>query len=191
MSQDHNPYAAPLAELVDVTDPNSDAEAIRREHIKHESAVRSVSLLYFIAGGLMALAALLEFAGVLFAPPGGGSAVGPFELAIAALIAVGFAPSCIVLGIGLRCLSQWVRTPVGLISAVGLLAFPPGTLINSYILYIVFCKKGKVIFSDDYREVIRQTPYIKYQTSRLLIILFILAPLLLLIGFGLLIVAVG
>ncbi len=182
MNQDHNPYAAPLAELVDVADPNSDAEAIRREHINHEASVRFISLLYFLPGSLFAVGTLLALAtatSVLFR--GDQGMPGPSELTLmllASVIAAGLATLFIAIGIGLRRLSQWVRIPVGMLSGVGLLGVPIGTLINGLILYLLFCKKGNMVFSDEYKEIIRQTPHIKPQTSWVVMALLILVLLL-------------
>lgn len=85
-------------------------------------------------------------------------------------------------GYGLRRLRKWARIPTGILSGLGLLAFPIGTLINAYILYLLFCQKGKMVFSDEYRAVIEQTPHIKYRTS--IIVWIVLGLLLLLIAFA-------
>ncbi len=58
--------------------------------------------------------------------------------------------------------------PLLVFSLLGLVGFPIGTLINAYILYIVFSAKGKLIFSDEYRKVIQLTPHIKYKTPILI-----------------------
>ncbi len=81
-----------------------------------------------------------------------------------------------IVGVGLRRLRGWTKIPVGVLSGLGLLSFPIGTLINGYILYLVFSEKGSRVFSPEYQEIIRQTPHIKYQTS---IIVKILAGILL------------
>ena len=87
-------------------------------------------------------------------------------------------------GYGLRRLKRWSRVPSGILSGLGLLAIPIGTLINAYILYLIFSKKGKMVFSDEYHDIIKQTPHIKYRTS--IVIWVVLGVLLALMGFGLL-----
>ncbi|HEX4131938.1 MAG TPA: hypothetical protein VHZ24_18035 [Pirellulales bacterium] len=64
----------------------------------------------------------------------------------------------------LRKLDRRGRIPVGILSGFGLINFPVGTLVNAYILYLVFSAKGKQVLSDEYKEVIRLTPHIKYTT---------------------------
>ncbi len=87
-----------------------------------------------------------------------------------------------VTAFGLRGLQRWARIPTGLFSALGLLGFPLGTFINGYILYLVFSAKGSMVFSEDYSEIIAQTPHIKYRTS--IIVKIFLFLLLAVITFG-------
>ena len=81
------------------------------------------------------------------------------------------------------------RVPTGILSGIGLLGFPLGTIINGYILYLVFSQKGTTVFSDEYHAVIAQTPHIKYRTS---IVVWILVGLvLLLIAIGIVAAVIG
>src|SRR4030095_8127226 len=92
-------------------------------------------------------------------------------------------------GTGLRRLRRWARIPTGILSGIGLLGFPIGTIINGYILYLIFSQKGKVVFSDEYRAVIEQTPHIKYRTS--IVVWIVLGLLLLLIAAGIIAAVIG
>ena len=56
MSTDLNPYAPPQAAVDYVAEATSEAESIRREHIKHEASIRSIGVLYYLSGGVMAIA---------------------------------------------------------------------------------------------------------------------------------------
>jgi hypothetical protein len=60
------------------------------------------------------------------------------ELDVLALAFTGFylvlGLAAILVGSGLRQLRRWTVIPVGLLSGIGLLGFPIGTLINGYIL---------------------------------------------------------
>jgi len=150
---------------------NSSAEQIRNDHLKHEASIKSVGVLYFLAAAFLILAGVLG----LTANQGAGVGLGLFCLAIGA--------AQIWVGIGLRGLKPWARIPTGILSGVGLLGFPLGTIINGYILYLIFSQKGKTVFSDDYQRVIEQTPHIKYKTS--IVVWIFLGLLLVLMGLGL------
>jgi hypothetical protein len=136
------------------------AEQIRKDHIKHEASVKSVGFLYFLA------AAFLILAGV------GGLISGEGPNMVVGLVFAG-------LGI----------LPTAVLSGIGLIGFPLGTIINGYILYLVLCQKGRTVFSDEYKRVIEQTPHIKYKTS--IIVWIFLGLLLLLIGLAFLGLAFG
>ena len=145
-------------------------EDIRKEHIKHEASVTSIGILYFLGGAGLTLMGIFG----MFA--GGAEAI----LGSAVLLVLGIGQFWV--GTGLRRLKKWARVPTGILSGLGLLAFPIGTLINAYVLYLIFCQKGKMVFSDEYRAVIEQTPHIKYRTS--IIVWIVLGLLLLLIAIG-------
>lgn len=142
------------------------AEQIRNDHIKHEASVKSVGFLYFLAAAFLILAG----AGGLITRDGPSIIVG--------LVFVGLGILQIWVGSGLRQLKSWARIPTAVLSGIGLLGFPLGTLINGYILYLVLCQKGRTVFSDEYKRVIEQTPHIKYKTS---IVVWIFLGLLLLL----------
>jgi len=146
----------------------SSAEQIRTEHIKHEASVKSIGGLYFLGGTIIlltgAIAALYTrvlmgvMSGLLFVLIGG---------------------SLIVTAVGLHKLKRWARIPTGILSGIGLLGFPLGTIINGYILYLVFCRKGAMVFSDEYKIIIAETPDVKYRTSLIVWIVLIVFVLLL------------
>ncbi len=153
---------------------SSDAEDIRNEHIKHEASVKSVGVLYFIGAFLMVL-----LGGMILMAPSGPTGV---ETVLAGVIIICAAALHFALGMALRRLKRWAQIVAGIFSGVGLLGFPLGTIINGFILYLLFSKKGKVVFSPEYQEVIAQTPHIKYRTS--IIVWIALGILLLLVLFG-------
>jgi hypothetical protein len=150
---------------------SNSAELIRKEHIKHEASVKSVGLLYFLAAALMLLV------GIFSAVSGQGEGI------LIGLILLVLGAAQVWVGIGLRGLKAWARIPTAILSGLGLLGFPIGTLINGYILYLVLSAKGKTVFSDEYQRVIEQTPHIKYRTS--IVVWILLGLLLLLVGAGL------
>ena len=157
--------------LEGVTNAN-DAEHIRNEHIKHEASVKSVGLLYLMGAAFMILIGLGNIAS-------GFSTVSRSpEGPILGVVLFAFAALQIAIGLGLRRLKPWTRVAAGIFSGLGLLAVPLGTLINAYILYLLFSKKGKLVFSEAYQQVIAQTPQIKYRTSIVLWVVLILILLL-------------
>jgi hypothetical protein len=144
--------------------PAGNAEALRTAHLSHEASVKSVGILYYLGGAAL----FCMGASILITGAAGKSDV-PSMLTAAFFLL--FAVAQIWTGTGLRRLEPWARLPTGILSGLGLLGFPLGTLINGYILYLVFSKKGAVVFSPEYRAAVAQTPHIKYQTSFLVWVL--------------------
>jgi hypothetical protein len=156
-----NPYASPTADVSPYQDvaPGSlgEAERVRRYYLTHEASVQSIGSLYYLSAvmlSVMLLAMIFGKAGGLFDPQ-------------TLVICVGMIGLSVVFGRGLRTLRPWVRIPVGIFAGIGLLGFPLGTLISAYILYLLFSRKGAMVFSPGYQEIIRQTPHIRYRTSKL------------------------
>lgn len=138
----------------------SQAEAIRNEHLKHEASVQSVGILYYLGGIFLTLMGVAGMFGAFASGTSGGTigfVVGLFFLVLAVCQ--------FIVGRGLRKLRPWARTPTAILSGFGLLGFPVGTLINAYILYLVLSAKGRMVLSEEYNQVVAQTPHIKYKTS--------------------------
>ncbi len=180
-----NPYVAPPidADLALATSPFgldlSQDEQIRREHLSHEASIRSVGLLYYLGAGLcvtglLSAAAFTALPLLLLGMEQASSPntvvviTGAFDVVVL-LFLLGiyglFAALFFFTGRGLRRLQPWSRIASGIISTLGLLAIPLGTLINAYILYLLLSRKATVIFSPEYSEIIARTPHIKYKTS--------------------------
>jgi hypothetical protein len=160
MSVTPNPYAPPSAHVEDIRSAGAMEEEVRREHIKHEASIRSVGVLYLVGGALGAVSGFGLLAASSVAPGQEtgmiiGLALG--YLAIAAL--------SIIVGLGIRRFRPWARMTSIVLSAIGLLGFPIGTLINCYILYLMLAAKGRRIFAADYPDIVAATPHIKYKTS--------------------------
>ena len=149
-----DPYAAPTAR---VEDPySSDAEAVRREHINHETSLRSVGYLYWLGALMVLVMGVMMFSQA-------GSVRDPAFMAGMGTFFIIMALVSVVIGWGYRALMPWVRWVGGFFSVIGLLQIPFGTLINGYILYLMFSAKGARIFSPDYASIVAQTPHVKYQ----------------------------
>ena len=172
MSDAVNPYAAPAARVEDVA-AHPEAEAIRRAHISHEASIKAVGMLFYLGGILVTLAALVSLPAVT----SGASS------ALIALLLIALGVAQLFAGWGVRALRVWARNVGCALSAIGLLGFPIGTLINGYILYLFLSKKGRTIFAPAYQDVIAATSHVRYRTSVLVWIFLALLVGLLLFGF--------
>lgn len=177
-----NPYQAPEATLEPPV--SSGDEEIRRELLKHEAAVRSIGVLYYLSG--FALLAVGSIALV-------GTLADGVEGMMLSILFAGFA---LVLGgcylavaHGVRRLEKWVKAPILFISGLSLISFPIGTLLHGYILYLVFCESGNRVLSADYQRIRTGTPHINPKMSPLVILFVTL--MLGLIGMTVLAVVLG
>jgi hypothetical protein len=175
MSEAANPYAAPTAR-VDDAGVDSEAEKIRREHLNHEASIKAVGALYYLSGLMLTLAAF----GTAISARDASLGAGALLLVLAALM---FAA-----GWGVRSFRRWGRVVGCVLSGIGLLGFPIGTLINAYILYLFLSKKGRTVFSPEYQDVIAATPHVKYRTSIIVWILLALVGALVVVGIGVMVI---
>ena len=156
-------YRPPAANLEFADRAAPDAVAIREAHIGHERQLKSVGLLFGLGAVVMALALLAivlpgdagvpgnerQMAGVV----GSGVLIGLF-IALAGALAYGY-----------RTLQPWVKYAGTPVSMLGLLALPVGTLIHGYILYLLWCEKGRRVLAPDYAAIIRATPQVRYKRT--------------------------
>jgi hypothetical protein len=150
----------------------NEAEKVRQEHISHEASIKSVGFLYLLSSAIMVVSSVGLIAASTTVKSGEFLGTGVGFLVLAALL--------ITVGIGLRKLKRWARIPAIIISVLGLFAIGFGTLINGYILYLLACKKGVMVFSEEYQHIIAETPHIKYRTS--IIVWILLAFVILALG---------
>lgn len=138
--------------------PATGAEELRQAHIKHEASVKSIGLLYFLGSVTLGFVGVLMFSDVLSGKSRPGQEFwGVFFFALAVLQ--------FVAAVGLRQLRPWSRVIAGIVSGIGLLGFPLGTVFNAYILYLLFSRKGAMLFTPEYRAAIAVTPHVRYRTS--------------------------
>ncbi|MGL6290675.1 MAG: hypothetical protein ACRC2H_08330 [Silanimonas sp.] len=156
-------YRPPAANLEFADRAAPDAVAIREAHIGHERQLKSVGLLFGLGAALMLLALLVtllpgddgvpgnarQMAGVV----GGGLLIALFAAAAGAL------------AFGYRTLAPWVKFVGTPISILGLLAIPVGTLLHGWILYLIWCEKGRRVLANDYAAIIRATPQVRYKRT--------------------------
>lgn len=156
---DNNLFAAPeTMSWPGDADPRP-AAAIRRAYLDHEASLRSIGFLYLIGCGLSI--GIGSFVGLMAL----GEEYLSGSMLVNSIIIIGLGFMQGMIGSGLRRLKRWTIIPVTLLAVIGLLAIPVGTIINGYILYLIFSSKGAMVFSDEYKEIIRQTPDIRYRTS--------------------------
>ena len=179
-NQEYNPFAVPTSGFeYPATGDLGDAERIRKELISHEASIKSIGVLYLLGATLGTLAGIFVVVAAVWAMAQDGQQDAAMGLFVGVFI-VGLFVGQGIVGIGLRQLRPWTRIPVGILSGIGLLGVPVGTLINGYILYLMFSEKGSRVFAPEYQEIIRQTPHIKHQTS--IIVKIFLVLLLVLLG---------
>lgn len=179
-----NPYAPPKAQVEDVVPVSDEAEAIRLEHIQREASIRSIGILYYLGGGLL----FLGVVAFLFGFSGQRLNSSSFPVALFEVIFLAIGVGSIAIGRGLRSFRPWARIVAIVLAILGLIRPPVGTLINVYILYLLFSEKGRRIFASDYPDIVAATPAIKAKTSiltwvllgiLLLLILAVTVPLIL------------
>jgi hypothetical protein len=181
MESSENPYASPTADLTAPAsnDPAlTEAEMIRRKYISHEASLQSIGFIFWLGCFAMVIGTL-RLIGAVSSFRGGFRV----EFAIGLLYPV-FAVVFGWLGRGFRKLNPRVRIPGGIFCGLGLFALPLGTLINAYFLYLIFSPKSTVVFSPEYKEIIRQTPHVKCRTSLAMWIVLILLLSFIAIGIG-------
>ena len=142
--------------------PAAEAEAVRNTYLKHEASLKSVGVLYLIGSFLLVAVGTASLFGLI--PADRKNPDASYQWLVGRIfIVVGCLPFQV--GRWLRALNPKARTPATALSILGLFGFPVGTLINVYILYLLRSKKGAMVFSDHYHEIVAATPHIKYKTS--------------------------
>ncbi|MFN7625876.1 MAG: hypothetical protein ACK5PZ_03525 [Pirellula sp.] len=175
-----NPYAPASAttggyvqgQIFDI----SDAEMIRKQHLSHEASIQGMGSLYLLGGvlgslgglvyGGMGIAAMSGVAGAI--PDGDGpgptpAVMGGMFVGIGVFVlAVSMAQ--LYAGWTMRKLDPKGKILAIIVTAIGLLGFPCGTLISAYTLYLLLSPKGEFIYSPQYKEIRAATPHIKYRS---------------------------
>lgn len=161
---DENPFRAPesLGGEYDTHD-DPEAVAIRNQHLSHEASVKSMGFLYILSGILLTVFSVAGIAGSFFETNASPAEYGQFVVLVGVVGIIALYQ--LYVGVKLRQLHRAGRLGGGILSTIGLIGFPIGTIINGYFLYLLFSKKGEMVFSDRYQDVIAQTPEIQYRTS--------------------------
>ena len=163
-SEDINPYRSPVVENSVAIPPITDAELTRRLHLNHESSVKAIGGLFLLAAISMLLVAVVSTIRVWASGApivmllGGATLLSPFLVVLFG-----------VTGVGVRLLRPWGRVLCAGICTgsilIGLISPGLRLLVPAYVLYLLFCKKGRMVFSAEYQQIIRDTPHVKPRTS--------------------------
>ncbi|MES2594632.1 MAG: hypothetical protein V4662_04825 [Verrucomicrobiota bacterium] len=162
-----NPYAPPqVAELSSGRAGMSEAEAIRRDHLQIEATIKTAGTLHYIGMVLFGGLGLVMFAE--------GGALGLAFLLVGSTMGI--------VGYDLRHLNAGARWPALIISSIGLLIFPVGTIINGVILANLMNAKARTVFTSDYKVIIAATPHVDHGLSRLAILTLVLVGLIVIVA---------
>lgn len=167
-----NPYAASSIEATSEVVSMDNPEAVRRAYLTHEASVKSIGTLFILGSVLVVIGSTVSIASALAV-----QMPDAFEVLLGMSFVLLFGIASGVTGFALQRLHSWSRWGGTAFSAFGLLNIPIGTVISAYFLYLLLSKKGAMVFSEEYKHVIAQTPHIKHKTSMVvwfLIILFLL-----------------
>lgn len=169
-----NPYQAPEAFSIPGLPAGyiqqESALTIRQAHIKHEASVKSIGTLYYIGTVLLGLGLLVQIAQAVGFVINSSSDVSAMASGlgktVVMIVILGLLAAIQgVCGYGIRNLKSWGRIMGIVLGAIGLIGFPVGTIISAYILYLLISRKGGMVFSAEYKEIIAATPEVKYKTS--------------------------
>jgi hypothetical protein len=181
-----NPYATPQTTVAGESPLLNDPETIRRQYLTHEASVKSVGTLYLLGAIILVFWTLFNVHALV---------TGSEYAKESAWSLVAFLSVVTVLqfwtGMGLRKLRKPARAVGAIFSAIGLIGIPIGTIISAYILYLLMSKKGNMVFSPEYQQIIEQTPHVKYKGSKVFRIVLIVFGIVILAIAGLVIFSVA
>lgn len=166
---DPNPYAVETTAYL-APQELTDAESIRKRYLAHEASVKSIGALYILGGGFSLLLSMFYIVGGISwlassASSQNNQTAMASVMVVLGLVFLAMGSLQLWLGIGVRKLKPYARIGAAILSGIGLIGFPIGTLVSAYFLYLLLSEKGVYVFSDTYKQVIVQTPHMKYRTS--------------------------
>jgi hypothetical protein len=201
-----NPYAPPRTPIgaFEPIDPGdlAQAEEIRQTYLPHEASIRSLGAIHYVASFLFVIATLSILSILAVRTPPQDEAILALGIGMGVCFLLGALN--LALGSGLQGLRPWARWTetilvalatgylvlVALALAFAFDAWDAGriaggvaclllAMIPGYAVYLLRSSKGSMVFSREYREIIEQTPHIRYRTGRTLLIVLVVIVLLL------------
>lgn len=165
------------ASVLTITD--TDMEKIRRQHIVHETAIKFIGVLFLLFGVLYIPLFLLFLLGMMMMHHSGWD--NPYNVVLFVSVFI-ILPLPFWAGYTMFQLKPGAKIPVILLGVLLSLFFPAfeiymipvALFIGLYIVYMLLCKKGRYILSEDYTAIIEQTPHIE-QDKTLIIASAVLA----------------
>jgi hypothetical protein len=138
------------------------AEATRLAYLSHEQNVRSIGTYFYFSGGmLLVLAAFLLLCGLIATLGGKGNSSVPLVIVtVECLVFVVMGGFLLWTAGKFKRLDPRGVIPGTILAVLGLLSIPIGTIINAFILYLIYSEKGRFVFSEPYRSVVDATPQI-------------------------------
>ncbi len=133
---------------------DSPAEKLRKEHIGRESTIITLGYIFVYSG--FALAGTTALGKAVFKLD--SLPIGP---ALWIFISLAYFAALTIVGYGLTNLKSWVPIPAAIVAILSLYNVPFGTIVGAYMLWLVFSKKGRVIFSPEYAAIVAATPHIE------------------------------
>lgn len=185
-----NPYDVVPTPSVGAGAGKDNLEEIRQNYLRQEASIQSFGILYLIFGAVICLIGCLIPFLVIVEPMddiSSDSIPGLFVGLALALLVAGIGAGIIAVGLGMRRFKNWAKLPASICAVIGLFLSPIGTIIGVYILLSLNSEKGNYMFSEEYQRVREATPHLKYRSGSMLIALVLIA-LVLLIGFGFLLI---
>ena len=162
-----NPFAtSAIAEaLVDPAIENLDEAAqVRHEHLNRETSVRAIGSLFYLGTLVLILFATFTVRSSFPLPDDGRPVTTKlFEFGILGLVVL-FAVVQGWVAHGLRTLNGSVRLWAVVLSALGLINFPVGTVINFYFIYVLVSELGRFVMTPQYAAVRAATPHLHSTT---------------------------
>lgn len=189
-----NPYAAVLNNPAlrpkkkrKKSDDLADAVRIREDNIGWECLITQWgTFIAFtgVAGLIFFVLAIIGIASGASLPEGAEPSSLSLMLLIPSIIfVVAMYIFSISVGIGMRNLTSYGRISSTILAGIGLLAIGPGTLLSAWILYLLWAGPSTLIFSEEYRKVVNQTPHIQRTPYLLYILIGVLFVLPIVISF--------
>lgn len=157
-----NPFAAQVA-VARNANSVADAEAYRRSHIATEVSIKCMGMLHLIIGVVS-----LVIAPIMLFGEGARQSGNRFQLESNLLVlglSLAFAVFHLWMGTQLRNFKNVGRIIQIVLSVFALFAFPVGTIVGAFCLYVLLSSKATNVCSPEYQQVIDQAPNVRYETS--------------------------